>query len=155
MKKITLNILFTLLCLPGLSWTVEKNFEVNNLRGMISNYGGINLKPEFVTDAQNVHFDKDLGPVKRNGYSRENAISFGSQTVSMLGQYITLEQGQFLMVITSNVFAYNDNSVSGFTTIISTVDSRSPMDCVSAMGRFICTSDAQAFYWIGGPKTVE
>lgn len=164
MKKLLLAILGLLL--PVFAFAAEAGKEaapemveenaVNIVypRGIAPNYDGLNLRDDLATDAQNVLFDTDLGAIKVTGFTRENNVAFGSQPVMEMGQYLDQTGTEFLLAITSNTFAYEIGNGT-FTTIISTLNATFPFDCVSGLNRFICTSSSQAFYWIGGAKTVD
>lgn len=152
--KLCLKILFTMLFIKSISYCAEKSLDIPPVKGFVSNYDGVNLKSDFATDAQNIFFDKDLGPSKRFGFTRDNTVSLGSQTVSVLGQFVKSDGNEYLVAISSNILAYSIG-LSSFTTIIATVNPRVPMDCLSALDKFICSSSTQAFFWTGEAKTVD
>ena len=150
MKRVLASIVFILA--PALS--IGAQLDIPPCQGVVTNYEGSQLSDKFCSGAQNVIFDGELGTKKPDGIARHNSVSLGSQSVYEMGRYIDSALNEFLVVVSSNVFAF-DVGNGTFTTIISTVNPKVPVDCVDALGRFICSSSTQAFYWIGGAKTLD
>lgn len=125
----------------------EKSVHIRNLRGMASNYEGSNLREDLVKNVQNVLFDRDLGIVKPDGFTRDNTTSLGSQTV-LLWQFVTSTGTEYLIGISSNLLVYNSGNGT-YTTIISTLNPLYTYDCVSGLKRFTCTSTTGSFYLDG------
>ena len=99
----------------------EKAFDVKVPKGFANSYDGMNLSDDFATDAQNILFDSDLGAIKRSGYARDNGVSFGSQPVNGLYQFVNPQGNEYLMAISSNQLLY---SIGGgtYTTVFSTIN---------------------------------
>mgnify|MGYP001616145613 CR=1 FL=1 len=136
-----------ILFIPSALFAQQKVIDINGikLKGIISNYEGVNLPDEYVANAQNVLFDEDLGPSKREGYTRDNLVSFGSQSVSGLWQFVGSGDVEYLLAITSNTFRYSIGA-STYTTIFSTITSGFQVEGVSAFNRFWFTSSTQSGY---------
>src|SRR3990167_506949 len=128
----------------------EKAFDVKVPKGFANSYDVMNLSDDFATDAQNILFDSDLGAIKRSGYARDNGVSFGSQPVNGLYQFVNPQGNEYLMAISSNQLLY---SIGGgtYTTVFSTINPNFDTNCVSALQRFTCVNSSQAFFFTGEP----
>jgi len=134
--------------------TQAAQLEIPPPTSMATDFEGTQLRNDLVTDAQNVLFDGELGTKKPDGYTRVNQVSFGSNPVIEMGNYTSPAGNEYLMVVASHSLAY-DLGNGTFTIVLSTVDPATPLDCINALGRFVCSSSSQAFYFNGGNRVVD
>lgn len=122
--------------------------EIPPPKGMITNYQLINTNGDFSPYAENVFFDKDLGPSKRTGFAKDNTVSFGSAPVRGLWRFVSTNRIQYLVALASTTLRYSVNN-SSWIVITSSVSSTENIEAVAAFGRLTLTGPTTTFYWTG------
>lgn len=143
-KRLLLVLFFVSPCFAQEQTERVQYFDIPVPKGFVSNYHASNLADEYVSKAENVLFDKDLGVRKRFGYDKANSVSFGSASVRVW-DYTTSSGTQYLLVLSSNVLRYSVDGTS-FAVIISTLPTGYEFDFVSAFDRQWFNSSSFSFY---------
>lgn len=88
------------------------------------------IADDEVQDCSNVLFDKERGPVCRDGYKRVNDSVLSTATVRFMHEYPKINGNKYLIVLSSNILAYSANTIS-YTTLLSTVPTNAKMWAVN------------------------
>lgn len=127
-------------------------YELKVPKGVISNYDSQNLSDDYCQDASNVLFDKDLGVVKRFGYTKDTTLS--TYPVRGLWKFVDVNNNQYLIKLSSSFLSYTIGD-GVYTNICSTFPTAYDFTSVSYQNSQWFFSSTYTCSWSGSAGVVD
>lgn len=136
----------------------EERFEVRNLGtcGLVTRYASSQIKPECLTQADNVYLDEDAGIVRRKGYAKYSATAItDEQSVRGVWPFRATDGTEYIVALSSETMFQSDGdgSFSEISPRINDISATQDMDCAQCLGKLWCVNGSDTMFWWDGTST--